>query len=172
MSFDDRFQRITSVRKNVIVIITKYFLIIASQFLTLYKIMVMIFFSPDITLCLMSCTFLTCWKMLDLWVHVLTRVTGRVDCFGCVCTDSKIKYSVFYDTCVLQDSRFKIILLCHQRNSRLLYYLIREIKTWLNNNHRVFVSNTYCIFQNSKNLCSCIILYYFTGIFYAVVALI
>ena len=36
-------------------------------------------------------------KMLDLWVHVLTRVTGRVDCSGCVCApDSKIKYSVFY----------------------------------------------------------------------------
>ena len=40
-------------------------------------------------------------KLLDLWVHVLTRVTGRVDCFGCVCVcvcppDSTIKYSVFY----------------------------------------------------------------------------
>ena len=37
--------------------------------------------------------------MLDLCVHVLMRVTGRVDCFGymCVCRpDSKIKYSVFY----------------------------------------------------------------------------
>ena len=28
---------------------------------------------------------------------MLTRVTGRVDCFGCVCPpDSKIEYSVFY----------------------------------------------------------------------------
>ena len=30
---------------------------------------------------------------------MLMRVTGRVDCFGCVCVcppDSKIKYSVFY----------------------------------------------------------------------------
>ena len=30
---------------------------------------------------------------------MLTRVTGTVDCFGCVCVcppDSKIKYSVFY----------------------------------------------------------------------------
>ena len=24
-------------------------------------------------------------KMLDLRVHVIMRVTGRVDCFGCVC---------------------------------------------------------------------------------------
>ena len=33
-------------------------------------------------------------------MHVLTRVTGRGDFFGCVCalqTQSKIKYSVFYE---------------------------------------------------------------------------
>ena len=36
-------------------------------------------------------------KMLDLWVHVLTRVTGRVDCLMCVRPpDSEIKYYVFY----------------------------------------------------------------------------
>ena len=41
---------------------------------------------------LTSFTFLICWKMLDLWVHVLTRVTGRVDFRRCVCPpDSKIK---------------------------------------------------------------------------------
>ena len=35
-------------------------------------------------------------KMLDLLVHVLMRVTGRVDCFGvCLPSDSTIKYSVF-----------------------------------------------------------------------------
>ena len=47
---------------------------------------------------LMSCTFLICWKMLDLWVYVLTRVIGRVDCFG-VCVPSRLKDKVL---CVLQ----------------------------------------------------------------------
>ena len=36
-------------------------------------------------------------------------------------------------------------------DSRLLYYLIREIKTWLNINHITVHNNTYCIFSNSKN---------------------
>ena len=37
------------------------------------------------------------------------------------------------------------------QDSRLLYYLIREIKTWLNINHITVHNNTYCIFSNSKN---------------------
>ena len=54
--------------------------------------------------------------MLDLWVHVLTRVFGRVDCLGCVCVcvcppDSKIKYSVFYNVCVLM-FMYRIIIQC------------------------------------------------------------
>ena len=49
---------------------------------------------------LMSCTFQsTCWKMPDLWVHVLTRVIDRVDCFGCVCVPTRLKDKAL---CVLQ----------------------------------------------------------------------
>ena len=36
-------------------------------------------------------------------------------------------------------------------DSRLLYYPVREIKTWLNINHITVHNNTYCIFWNSKN---------------------
>jgi len=45
---------------------------------------------------LRSCTFLTCWKMLDPWVYVLMHVTGRVDCFRyvCVCVPSRLKDKV------------------------------------------------------------------------------
>ena len=32
------------------------------------------------------------------------------------------------------------------QDSRLLYYLIREMKTWLNVNHITVHNNTYCIF--------------------------
>ena len=36
------------------------------------------------------------------------------------------------------------------RDSRLIYYLIREIDTWLNINHITVHNNTYCIFEKSK----------------------
>ena len=44
-----------------------------------------------------------------------------------------------------------VLLVTVQRyihDSRLLYYIIREIKTWLNTNHITvgLHSNTYCIF--------------------------
>ena len=75
--------------------------------------------------------------MLDLRVHVLTRVTGRVDCFGgmCVCVcppDSKIKYSVF---CVYSCSC--IIILCYF--TCIFYAVVRQISVlFIDNKDSVF----------------------------------
>ena len=74
--------------------------------------------------------------MLDLWVNALTHVTGRVDCFGCVCPpDSKIKYSVFYNIeCVYVHVLCRVILLisfmqlsgkflCYSQTIKILYFV-------------------------------------------------
>ena len=82
--------------------------------------------------------FLTCWKMLDLWVHVLTHVTGRVYHFRylCVCPpDSKIKSSVFNSICVLMFMYYTVILpgsfmqsesksLCYSQTIKILYSVL------------------------------------------------
>ena len=36
------------------------------------------------------------------------------------------------------------------RDSRLVYYLITEIKSWLNINHVTVRNNTYCILEKSQ----------------------
>ena len=62
-----------------------------------------------------------------VYTPVLTlcfSLTENLHCVG---------YINFEDIC--EDSRFKIT-----------YYLIREIKTWLNINHATVRNNTYCIF--------------------------
>ena len=56
---------------------------------------------------------------------MLTRVIGRVDCFGCVCPpDSKIKNSVFYNIllCVLV---FMYYTVCYFTS--ILYVVVRLI---------------------------------------------
>ena len=94
---------------------------------------------------LMSCTFQsTCWKMPDLWVHVLTRVTDRVDCFGCVCVfppDSKIKHSVFYNICVLMFMYYTVCCF-----TGLFYAVVRQISM-------LFTDNQDSVFCNCSVAC-------------------
>ena len=70
---------------------------------------------------------------------MLTRVTGRVDCFGCVRPpDSKIKYSVFYNKCVFM---FMYYTACYFTG--IFYAVIRQISVlFIDNKDSVF-----CIHQ-------------------------
>ena len=47
---------------------------------------------------------------------------------------------------VLEGIKTRKLVLKEIQNSRLLYYLIRKIKTWLNINHITVHNSTYCIF--------------------------
>ena len=71
---------------------------------------------------------------------MLTRVTGRVDCFGCVCPpDSKIKYSVFYVYL-----RSCIIILCYF--TCISYAVVRQISMlFIDNKDSVFCMLTYLL---------------------------
>ena len=68
-------------------------------------------------------------------MHVLTRVTDRVDCLGCVCVcppDSKIKYSMFYVylcSC--------IFILCYF--TCIFYAVVRQISM-------LIIDNEDCVF--------------------------
>ena len=63
-------------------------------------------------------------KMLDLWVHVLTRVTGRVDCFGCVCALQTILcFMCIYVHVLLYCVLFYLYLLCSRKAN---FYVIHR----------------------------------------------
>ena len=68
---------------------------------------------------------------------MLARVTGRFDCFGCVCVyppDSKIKYSVFYNICVLMSMYY---LVCYFTG--IFYAVVRQISMlFIDNKDSVF----------------------------------
>ena len=78
-------------------------------------------------------------------MHVLTRVTVKVDCFGCLCAlHTKIKYSVFYVylcSCV--------IILCY--STCIFYAVVRQISM-------LFIDNKdslFCIQSNFVSVSDC-----------------
>ena len=55
---------------------------------------------------------------------MLTRVTGRVDCFGCVYVLQNQRYSVFYNRCVLMFT-FYTVHVCSFPG--IFYAVLRQI---------------------------------------------
>ena len=82
------------------------------------------------------------WLLQQPWVqhHLLTKCR----CL-CLCRTS-YRFCHFTDCRIWGFARTWTI-----QESRLLYYLSREIKMWLNINHITEHNKTYCIFSNSKN---------------------
>jgi len=71
-------------------------------------------------------------------------------------TQPKVSFPLpVYNKLSGQATRYSLLLRCilldvrstsRIQESRLLYYLVREIKTWLNINHITVHNKTYCIF--------------------------
>jgi len=65
--------------------------------------------------------------LLDLWVHVLMRVTGRVDCFGCVCALQTLRSSTLCFMCT-----YVHVLCCYFTG--IFYALVRQISMLFTDN--------------------------------------
>ena len=88
------------------------------------------------------CRYFVCWvefdelyfsflvekSVTDLRVRVLTRVTGRVDCFGCVCVcppdSSTLCFMCTYVRVLLYCVLFCLYLLCSRKEN--LYVIHRQ----------------------------------------------
>ena len=97
------------------------------------------------------------WSLCTLYLHIC-QVSYHRSFLLCLCDvfwvliNSLVGWLfllLHYWQCSFCKEKDKWKFWSHQKlklDSRLLYYLIRKIKTWLNTNHITVHNNTYCLF--------------------------